>query len=580
MKSRNHTRITGGELPCAWEQLRVCVLAGLIAVFPVLGACGLDSAGFLFLHPYFEGKNWSLSAKTIETVIPEKYCEASPAEVAVGGNDSTGVFVLADSAGELHLGTVSVVAAGGLCGQTRLIADSLESLSLTVPPGARLYALRTGRADTVLLAVGSGDSVMVYQVEAEQPGAAGNETLALSTMPGGASVRALGGDRAGADGGDTGLWIGGEQGILRYVRRNAGGWGAEQSFDIDPSQDITAVGEGFAGTAAGKIYSVAGGGAVEEATFDHAVRAISGDGAAGDSGMILVRNGGWSAYRDGTASYRLFNPTARGSGSAFELLDRHWSYHAYTYADSMTHIAATEPPAYAQGVNGDPQPVVVGSDTITVMLEDLDGNYGVPAVWLGGGDESLAVLDPVARELHRTNPAMACSVGYAEFADTGLLLVPHKDSLVVSTTIRRGTFDFSCYTCVWSKQVLRLAQPWGSGDTAMIAVDGDTLRLLHGGGSTVAAHRVRDGYGTPGIRVARTATGLIVRVPGATAEDITAMRILDLKGRELLATPLRGSTGIVLPPAARRATLLVQFVCTGGAVQTTRLLPRFSPSRF
>jgi hypothetical protein len=108
------------------------------------------------------------------------------------------------------------------------------------------------------------------------------------------------------------------------------------------------------------------------------LRRVYDNGAVGDNGLFKENvHNSWKADTTfGTAAYRYANFIRRPGGLGVELLDSLWAYSVFTYRDTTTRIAATQPASLSTNINGTPF-IYDGPQQldITVMLDDPDSNF-------------------------------------------------------------------------------------------------------------------------------------------------------------------------------------------------------------
>ncbi|MBD3356664.1 MAG: hypothetical protein GF363_05875, partial [Chitinivibrionales bacterium] len=341
-------------------------------------AASCEPAWFL-LHSRFSDMRWGNALAGTDVMLSDAICSLSPRRVVmVGPGDlSRAVF----SSGDKLYATDAVWSPPSYPADKATVSvKNPVALSLSFSDSSPFYVLDQPdyRSDTLFIVVRSGDMELVFHtISASEGNVRRPDTISLARTIAGQRIVEIVGE---GDEFDLGLWALGTGGLTRRVHLDTKGWLSEEVFDIDQSETVTALGEGFTGTQSGRIYAFDGDRFSEVAKpTSRPIRAISAEGAVGDGGLVIVRRGSeWTQYSAGTADYRYFQFTKAEQGSAVELLDESWQYHLYPYSDSATRIGGTSPSLPLDTLLGYGD--LLSSRNFTIILDDPDSNYTVPTV--------------------------------------------------------------------------------------------------------------------------------------------------------------------------------------------------------
>jgi hypothetical protein len=348
-----------------------------------------DSNGYVYLHPYFNDKNWKSASDNIDIGLPDTLCSQKtmrPVHFDIGKNIENTYAVFSTASGDLFLMSSSFSANIGGCSAGTIDFGQPQKITLpelTITPTTPVYLLKDSvySQDTVKLLVGqSSQNILVFTIATGGALVVKTDTLKMQNAQ---SIRNISGEFNRSLHRDTCIWVCGAGGMVRSFSYKQSSWGQEGKWDISGLTDtVLCINAGFAGTNSGKIYKKGASTSfsLDNSTSGKAINAVYPQGAIGADGNLVERVG--SSWRPPTSVGSANNFYAhfinRPGGLGVELLDNTWHYHVYTYRDTASKILLTTPPGIFAYVNGNNPYTVTESyiDTgMTVRISDPDSNF-------------------------------------------------------------------------------------------------------------------------------------------------------------------------------------------------------------
>jgi len=533
---------------------RAAVMAALLACAGLAAVeaqtCEPSTSGFVFLHPFFAGKPWMYAASTTAIAIPDGACNPKPDAFSISADAGSNVAVLV-SGGSVRIAQVNHGCSGGRCPSCfveMLDPAALSTASIPIAATTPVHVLRqTGFTFDQVKFVVAGTSGRLFAITANGDASAITrvDTLRLAARSFAQSVRALSGALNASTGQDTALWVAGTRGLLRLFAFNGATWGTGRSFDIDSTDTVLCVGDGYAGTSSGRIYRRSGSTFVLDARpVTTALRTISAQGAAGDAGKFVLHEGSmWTQYSTGAGQVRTFGLIKTGSGSTVELLDSAWGYHSYAYRDSATRIASVTPASVQTAFSSRVPYSYNGSSTtvVTLNLADPDSNFEVPAVAIGTPVSGYTSFDNNGTyTLRMAQPGLDCASGVLQLADVAPTLTLRPDSVIFEADALLGTINVGCGgVCEWRPYAFRVARRWIGSSSLEVTVGDDLLRISLGAPTvSMSSPRAFGSPGSPRISATRDA----VLIAGIDAHTVKRLTLHDAGGRIVAHVPVRQGT--------------------------------------
>ncbi len=281
-------------------------------------------------------------------------------------------------------------------------------------------------------------------------------------------------------------------------------------------------------------------------------------GAGGDDGMVVERVGDrWNAYDAGDMSVRHVRFTEEWYGVEAHIVDEHYQMHHVTIHDSVTRLLVDSPPQLAGALEAG-EFSYFGPDTLRAAfrLHDAENNHTQPTIAL--------------RTVHGdTNIAPQLNGEYVERCeDYSKGLMHHKfdliltpDSVIFTAECFVQTFAYICSeTCYPNSLDCRSSLKWTSGDTVLVAVDLDTLRIIHSNPSSARPEIYRNVSSSESSHVLNgLKRGIVDR------SDLTRIEVFALDGRRIEVhegdnAHLPGGTYVVRLDEPGSRTMIGRFV--------------------
>ncbi|MBN1576255.1 MAG: T9SS type A sorting domain-containing protein [Chitinispirillaceae bacterium] len=423
------------------------------------------------------------------------------------------------------------------------IASSIDTLAITVAVNSGLTELLI--AEIILCnpfptaAAYTIDTTIRYTLKTT---AAGQVIRGLSPFDGSGAVAVFG-----------------SKGLLRVV--GIGDTVSEINHDADPSEELVCAGGGYAGSSDGTVYRI--GEKEPVAEIGAPLRTVSAAGAGGDGGLLAEYAGTvWNRFDAGDMSVRHFQFLRTEQGKEALIVDEAYGLHRVLLCDSATRLAVDSPAALVPALNG---PVFRhnGGDLLKARfsLSDPEGNIEPPRIMQHTADtvRPVVILD-----------------GVGESCVCGRQNVLNGMSFPVDVTSDSVFFNGNCrgtvcpvqggeLECLWVAGNCSTAVSWSPGDTVVISVGNDYVKILNYAYTPAVRHDQHGFKPAPELRDA--ADGIVAALRHGTASakptDGLTIQIYSCQGklmnRETLLRPL--PPGLYLVRIGSKSGVLSRRVC-------------------
>ncbi|HUI93828.1 MAG TPA: hypothetical protein VLX68_16415 [Chitinivibrionales bacterium] len=471
-----------------------CIAAALVMFFAAAFAypqCNLNDNGYVFLHPAFANRNWGKAwYDSVSIVLPDTLCAARPVRFDICGPAAGAVALYSDSANGLYLMKTQYTCPQPkpLC--TTCILEYLDPLQLALPGVALaqnfpLYLVKSplyGGDSIKVLVKNTQKKVVALALSTSSLAVLHQDTLATSALLPQQDIFRIQGAYDTLNQRDSGVWLLGSSGLMRYFPIANGQWGAEAKRDLNAVSDtVLCVDNGFAGTSSGSIYKRLGGSFV----FDNqpcpniAIRNIYPRGAVCDKGTFLDYTGtSWNAFSRDTTNYFNGNFINRWDGFGVELLDNQWHRSAYTYRLNPSSISATQPAAAKFYVNNGcyrlNQP-----DSINVILQDPDASFTDFSIILNNAGTKVNMKNDGTYTISTFPPDSQCTLDSLRMKSGTLAFAFSMSSVKVYASCELGKRDVVCLKCIRADYPFVTSHAWSQNDTLTITAGSDVLKIAN-----------------------------------------------------------------------------------------------------
>jgi len=556
----------------------------MLAVFMMLvlvsrprAQCEAADNYWLFQHTAFRNTHWMRTLRGYSVSIADQVCALDIRAVSMAGVHPNNWAVASTATGSLYLMRARWIRPTTICASPTFRIDAPVSVPITAAAGMPIHVVNhpSYAADSLLLAVVRGPLlVRVYTVRTSSGSVLRSTDLSVTAANTGQTVAALAGDSDTLGGTDRGLWILGSGGLMRRYSFDGTSWGGGDVYDVDSAYTVYSYGEGFGGTHDGTILALDAGDTFSVASRPASapIMRISKQGAVGESGTVLVHGvSGWHPYTSGASPYRYFNFVKHTNGSSVELLDSAWEYRLFTYADSATRFSTSDPSEIASSHINDTPYALDGLDHVTLHVADPDSNQVPPSMVTREGGNLLVNAD--GDTLTRRRPDLLSTYGIIQFAGGPLELTFRHDSALFTTQSLRAATVPGCATSFWKADTFRAGCSFGMYDTLVIALSGDTLRIVWQGPTVASVPAMAPALATNVLRI-RSAGCAWTALFSRQLTDITRVELFDALGRTVctLEPDALASGAVSLDSSVRSPCLFVRVQFHDGAQMVRRMI--------
>jgi hypothetical protein len=562
-------------------------LAGLSAA-PASSSL-LNNQGYILLHPMFKSMPWKSTLGRLDLILPDTISNITVKSFDVSRGVDNAVAMFSVAGNGLFVMPVLHEKLVAPCYDHALTFDPPKKVTLnglSFSSDKPLYLIRDSlySADSVRVVVPSSIAplrLLVATIRIATAAVTRIDTVTLAERRTGQQVVGVSGATNETSQQDTGLWVSGSNGMVRYVPYANHRLGVEAVRDL-PEATVTAthMNGAYAVTTQGRIFRKN-----PADTFFTFVVAASGalrrvypQGAIGDNGLFKENvNNVWKTDKNfGSASYRYANFIRRPGGFGVELLDSSWAYSVFTYRDTSTRISATAPASLSTNINGLPYAITTtASQDITVMLDDLDSNFSDYTLSLVTGASSVDLKNDLKYTIAPLSDSADCHIGSIKMTSGRLRLTLTGSQITVLHDCALGALDPTCLSCYWKKYDFQLSRSWKKSDTIKIKTGQHLLRIVNSiDPSTVTLMPFANRNPGNSDLVARFASGseFRLRLPLKPGVLPVTVSLLDLQGRLLASMSLqRDRRSFDLPVAAPRGIVIVSCRMSDGTVVSAKV---------
>ncbi len=536
----------------------------LVMVFFMTSFAGTSSVhtNMLYQHAYFADKHWRITSDLIGHTLSPDYLALTPVKSSFAKNDTNSIALFSATDNKLYLMSVSLKPETAQNKAALTARTPVESPVGSAGSLFEVFAPADNKIDTVFLATVSGaDKVLIHHITTQSFTITGVDTLTIAPPSGNYAIGALSGGPDIAISGQSGIWVTGSYGLVRYFAWDGSSWGSEIVHDIDTTETVTALCKEALGTTSGKIYEFESNNFVyNNQPLTTPINRISSLGAVSNGGGVIKKKGtNWELFTSGSGDYRYFNFIARTDGSGVELLDEAWTFYVYTLEDSASTFDI-EPSSVADYINNGIYKFIGYQETIDIELIDPDGNAKIPEITLR---DSIDMVD----SLERAHPDTLWNLGYTDLIDNVLTLELSRDSVIISASTRSGAFNPVTYKKSWAQLEYRKSVNWDVNDTITIELGSISLVIVLDTQTVVIVEK-KSSIASKPIHIKRNCSNLTFAIKPNTVSHI---RVFNLSGQQIASTRISPSTNsVTLPVRVSSGVFCVEYILTNGkAVRET-----------
>jgi len=516
----------------------------------------IDSSGYIFLHPYFDGKNWENAYNRVDIVLPDTLCSQKirPVAFEIGKNINSTMALFSTADGSLFTMAAHFSPYIDPCWDGEVGFDAPKKINLSgisFSAATPFYLIKDSlyNFDSLKVIIGASNQfLLALTINAAAGSISRIDTLPLA--PAGTSVR-ISGEFSSQLMRDTSIWVSGANGMIRSFSYKRTGWSSEVSRNITGLSDTVLCVNGiYAGTNTGKIYKK---NASQIFTLDNSssaksISAIYPQGAIGKNGNFVELIGSaWRLDTLGAGNYRYANFINRSGGFGVELLDSKWQYSVFTYRDTSAKILLTNPGSVFAYVNGLPRkyPFTNLDTGFTVYFNDPDSNYSNVDFKIKRGNSVFYSLKTNGTDTIRAIPdSPTCAIGAIKLSNGIVNFRITSANITLSAPALKGAINASCGSCYWKKYTYTATRNWNVLDTLIISAGKDYLKIWDTINSPTAVSGILQSEGTIGFSYTQSGHRLIVQGPTAYIREIA---LFDFRGREIASIQPSLQTVIYLP---------------------------------
>ena len=573
------------------RQIVRCIVAALGMLFIAASAfpqCNMNDNGYVFLHPAFANKNWGKAwYDSISIVLPDTLCAAKPMRYDICGPAASAVAVYSDSADELFLMKTQY-----WCPQPKPLCIScvLQFLDpsqialsgVALAQNTPLYLVKSplyGGDSVKVLVKNTQKKVVALALSTTSLAVLHLDTLATSALLPQQDIVCIQGAYDTLNQRDSGAWLLGSAGLMRYFPIANGQWGPETKCDITGLSDtVYCVYNGFAGTSAGSIYRRSGNTfALDNKPASVAITGIYSRGAVGNGGLFLDYTGtSWVPRNYGSADYRYGNFINRWDGYGIELLDDHWRRSAYTYRQNPSTIFATQPAdLMIYKNNGAYQYSTSQTLNYTVTLKDPDASYTDFGIVLKNGGVNFNMKNDGKYTITTIPPDSQCTVDSLRLKSGDVTLVLHPSYIQVSANCELGKRDISCpvFKCMRVDYPFVSSHNWIQYDTLTFAAGSDRLKIVNNSASTVTNSVFPfTAYGSGSVSHKIAGRNIIFFVQQGMVKKLVRIGLYNVAGQTLASLAVGNQTTITGPHITSAGVVYVRYFFSDGSSACQPLL--------
>jgi hypothetical protein len=571
------------------RQIVRCVAAAALGMLffaaSAFPQCNMNGNGYVFLHPAFANKNWGKAwYDSISIVLPDTLCAAKPVRYDICGSAASAVAVYSNSADELFLMKTQY-----WCPQPKPLCTSciLQYLDpsqialsgVALAQNTPLYLVKSplyGGDSVKVLVKNTQKKVVALALSTASLAVLHMDTLATSALLSQQDVVRIQGAYDTLNQRDSGVWLLGSAGLIRYFPIANGQWGAETKCDITGMSDtVYCVYNGFAGTSTGSIYRRSGNSFVlDNKPASAAITDIYSRGAVGNGGLFLDYTGtSWVPHNYGSADYRFGNFINRWDGFGVELLDNQWRRSAYTYRQNPSSISATQPVDLMINLNNGAylyNPPATRNYTVT--LKDPDASYTDFGIVLNNAGTKINMKNNGTYTISTIPPDSQCTLDSLRLKSGALGIMLSSSSVQVTASCELGKRDVVCLKCMRVDYPFLASHAWKYGDSLTITAGGDVLRIVYSGIVTASNGFAFSALGPGSVSHKIAGRTIMFFVQQGLAKKLVRIGLYNVAGQTLASLAVGNQLFLSTPPIASAGVVYARYFFSDGSSACRPLL--------
>jgi hypothetical protein len=558
----------------------VAALGMLFFTASAFPQCNMNDNGYVFLHPAFANKNWGKAwYDSVSIVLPDTLCAEKPVRYDICGPAASAVAVYSNSANDLFLMKTQYRCPQPKPPCTYCVLEYLDPSQIALPgialvQNTPLYLVKSplyGGDSVKVLVENTQKKVIAIALSTASLAVLHIDTLATSALLPQQEIVRIQGAYDTVNQRDTGVWLLGSAGLMRFFSVANGQWGAETKRDITGVSDtVYCVYNGFAGTSTGSIYRRLGGAFV----FDNqpafaAITDIYSRGAVGKKGVFLDYTGtSWVPYTFGSADYRYGNFINRWDGFGVELLDSQWGRSAFTYRLNPSSISAIVPagPMFyinngAYAYNGR------STESYTVTLKDPDASYTDFGIVLNRSGTKVNMKNNGAYTISTIPPDSQCTIDSLRLKSGVIGITLSSSSVQMTASCELGKRDVACPVarCMRVDYPFLASQSWNNGDSLTITAGSDILKVVFNGSPTVSNSFAFSAAGPGSVSCKTAGRTIMFFVQQGVDKKLVRIGLYNVAGQALASLVVGNRAAVASPRIVGAGVVYARYFFSDGS---------------
>jgi hypothetical protein len=558
----------------------VAALGVLLFAASAFPQCNMNENGYVFLHPAFANKNWGKAwYDSISIILPDTLCASKPVHYDICGPAASAVAVYSNSTDELYLMKTQyrcppVKPPCTYCILQYLDPSQIALSGIALAQNSPLYLVKSplyGGDSVKVLVKNTQKKVVALALSTTSLATLHVDTLATSALLPSQDIVRIQGAYDSVNQRDTGVWLLGSAGLMRYFPIANGQWGTETKRDITGVSDtVYCVNNGFAGTSTGSIYRRLGGAFVfDNQSVTAAITNIYGRGAVGNGGVFLDYTGTrWVPYSFGSGNYRYGNFINRWDGYGIELLDDQWRRSAYTYRQNPSSISATVPSGLMFYINNNAYSYNgFATENYTLILKDPDASFTDFGIVLNNAGTKVNMKNDGKYTITAIPPDSQCTIDSLRLKSGSIGITLSSASVQVTATCELGKRDGSCSVarCMRVDYPFLATHAWKQGDVLTISAGGDTLRIVFNTLVTASSGFAFSPTGPGSVSFKIAGRTIMFFVQQGLAKKLVNIGLYNVAGQTLASLVVGNQAVIAAPRIACAGVLYARYRFSDGS---------------
>ncbi|NLE02074.1 MAG: hypothetical protein GX640_19600 [Fibrobacter sp.] len=280
----------------------------------------------------------------------------------------------------------------------------------------------------------------------------------------------------------NGIWIGGSEGLIRYIPLSNGRWSDQTIYDLSQPETVIVLDGTFAATTRGNTYLYVNAKFQLQKAFPFAINSGNDNWLSGENKLVYKIDSKWE-YCDIVSEAVHAHVFYSDSGPIVEWIDKNWNYGSAKAKDYVTDMTIIKPDTIDKYINYDTlnynyksrQPL-----NFTVLLFNPTKYMQLPFLKPLSYFPNTSLYNVTGYQFSGKSQNPTCIPGKANLISDTIKYTITPDSIYWESEFLLGTIDFTCGSCKQVRKHIRLGNSIVKYQGISLSTGTDSLIIITG----------------------------------------------------------------------------------------------------